>query len=77
VAGQQEEVVILDDREITLYPKLREPKKYRQIVFRAPGLRPATIRLPVEEATEEAIREAIKAKIEELRRAPRPRTLIV
>lgn len=70
-----EEVRIISEVEITTYPVPGVPKRVKVITFVYKDLPPLDIIIPVEEYSEEKLKEAIKKRIQEYMKRPAPRVI--
>lgn len=61
------EVEIIDESEITTYPRLGEEKKQIAVTYVAPGYPPRTIFIDKEKYSEEALKKAILEDLKKLK----------
>jgi len=62
--GERYEVTVIRRRDITVYPKIRQPLRVRLVTYSAAGLPPRTLSIPKEEWTLEREKQLVRRDIE-------------
>lgn len=72
----EREVTILDDREVTTYPKLNVPLKQHVVTYQADTLPPRVLFIPAEGYSEKVLKDAIRADLAAMEKA-KPKTITI